>query len=292
MALTDLHKAKIATSLFKDSPEVVARIVELQEILSRREIAKELKIGYATLARIVKRNGISLTTEAKKRAVASTVAVHRGKTPWNKGQTLSDETKAKISEALTGRPGYRMTEEQKIKWRESYQASGIDRIREWFKSEEGKAALARTHSHLRTSEARSKASLTSSRLVEEGRIHTDRGIPSHLVTVKGGEFTTKSSYETRYVAIMEADPEVVAFVYEPFRIPYEFEEVQLWYIPDFLVHYSDGREELVEVKPAKMTTLPKNVSKFAAGEAAHVGFRVVTEEDLVNGPYHRNQERD
>lgn len=210
--------------------------------------------------------------------------VSLGTEPWNKGGELSEETKAKISEAVSGEKngqfGRGMTEEEKVRWRASYFANGIHKIRAWLQTEIGQKVLWANVAKRKTVEARAASSLRSSLLVEQGIIKTNRGITSHLVTVKGGEFTTKSSYETRYVQKLEADPEVMAFVYEPFRIPYEFEGIQLWYIPDFLVHFVDGREELVEVKPAKMTMLPKNVSKFEAGHAAHVGFRVVTEEDL------------
>jgi hypothetical protein len=109
-----------------------------------------------------------------------------------------------------------------------------------------------------------------------------KGKGAKLNTVKGGEFETKSTYETKYVEILEADPDVVRFVYEPFKIQYHYgkKKRKRNYIPDFLVEYSDGREELIEIKPKKLLSMPKNQAKIKAGEDHEIAFRVVTEADL------------
>lgn len=104
-----------------------------------------------------------------------------------------------------------------------------------------------------------------------------------MVTKKGGSFTTKSSYETKYAEILEADPDVVRFTYEPFKIPYKVRGRKKNYIPDFLVEYACGRQLLVEVKPAKLVGLPRNKAKFKAGENHKIDFVVITEEDLQIG---------
>ena len=104
-----------------------------------------------------------------------------------------------------------------------------------------------------------------------------------MVTKKGGSFITKSSYETKYAEILEANPDVVRFTYEPFKIPYKVRGRKRNYIPDFLVEYTCGRQLLVEVKPAKLVGLPRNKAKFKAGENHKIDFVVVTEEDLQLG---------
>jgi hypothetical protein len=102
-----------------------------------------------------------------------------------------------------------------------------------------------------------------------------------LKTSKGGQFTTKSTYETRYAEILEKDNDVIIFEYEPFDIEYEFEGIKLYYTPDFLVSYLDGHEELIEVKPQKMVVWPKNQAKFSAAKKSHKFFKVITEAELM-----------
>lgn len=107
-----------------------------------------------------------------------------------------------------------------------------------------------------------------------------RGNPTEMKTKKGGDFVTKSSYETRYAEMLEADPKVKRFVYEPFKIPYKVRGKKKNYIPDFLVEYVDGREELVEIKPAALVDLPRNKAKIKAGNNHETPFVVITEKEL------------
>jgi hypothetical protein len=65
----------------------------------------------------------------------------------------------------------------------------------------------------------------------------------------------RSSWELRAIEMLEADPTVESFRFEPMRIPYLYgiredgSEQKRHYIPDFIVTYSDGRRVMVEVKP-------------------------------------------
>lgn len=78
-----------------------------------------------------------------------------------------------------------------------------------------------------------------------------------------GEFTSKkndgsvypyrSSYELAYLEQLEADDNVVKFLYEPFCIDYidSYKKVRK-YVPDFFVLYSDGKIKIAEIKPEAM----------------------------------------
>lgn len=107
-----------------------------------------------------------------------------------------------------------------------------------------------------------------------------RGKGKTLRTKKGGKLRTKSTYETRYVEILEADISVARFTYEPFKIPYYHNKRKKNYIPDFLIEYADGHKELVEVKPARLMNLPKNRAKIRAGMKHELDFVVITEAEL------------
>lgn len=169
---------------------------------------------------------------------------------------------------------------KKTKWRHAYFVTGIIKIRAWLESEEGQESRFRSTATTTTTEFREIASRRQSERILSGEAKNYRGNGKKLKTKKGGDFTTKSTYETRYVDILDSDPTVVRFIYEPFKIPYKLGDKNKNYIPDFLVEYSDGHEELIEVKPKKLVDLPINRAKIKAGENHRLIFRVITEADL------------
>jgi len=130
---------------------------------------------------------------------------------------------------------------------------------------------------------REKISRSCQVAFKEGRIKPRFGIGSDLVTVKGGSFHTRSSYETSYARILDCNEDVIRFEYEPFEIEYEFGGIKRFYNPDFLVWYID-RVELVEVKPKRFLNEERNPAKFTAAERfcldKGIDFVVVTEAEL------------
>ena len=96
----------------------------------------------------------------------------------------------------------------------------------------------------------------------------------------------RSSYELAYLKQLESDPLVVGYQYEAVRIPYFFEEQEHTTIPDFLVHYTDGHTELVEVKAnwclnnLDVQARLEAMKKYA--EDHDWTFRLVTKDALVN----------
>ena len=94
----------------------------------------------------------------------------------------------------------------------------------------------------------------------------------------------RSSYESKYARMLDEDVEVVEWTHEPFRIPYMFEGYAKNYIPDFLVKYENGTDQLVEVKPKILSESPVNLAKSLAAkkwcEANDAKYVVVCEADL------------
>lgn len=86
---------------------------------------------------------------------------------------------------------------------------------------------------------------------------------------------------------MDSNVDVVAYASEGLKIPY-VSNVRTGrfrnYIPDLLVTYADGRRELIEIKPKKRLSQPKNVKKFAAARdwclRNNCSFVLLTEVDL------------
>ena len=149
------------------------------------------------------------------------------------------------------------------------------------------AAAARIHNMSPSEHAAycSELSIRMTELIRSGKIRPGRGIGQECITTKGGTFKTRSSYETRYVWQLEADPNVARFTYEPFVVEYEHEGVLKHYIPDFLVVYIDGWIELVEVKPSRLVDIGRNPAKFVAARRYCVendfDFVVVTERNMT-----------
>jgi len=107
--------------------------------------------------------------------------------------------------------------------------------------------------------------------------------------IKGYYFSTKnndnipyrSSYELEYLKQLESDPLVATYEYESLWISVDLSRYTK---PDFLVHYTDGHTELVEVKADWCLDRPDVQSKIEAmkkyAEKHNWIFRLVTEKDL------------
>ena len=129
-----------------------------------------------------------------------------------------------------------------------------------------------------TPEVRKKLAEATSRAVAEGRLHPT-GVRTHLTTLKGGNFLTKSSWETTYAKALDLDETVIEFKYEPIRIPYIWNGQTHFYLPDFWVKYLD-HEELIEIKPKKLIQHPKNIAKISGAENQNIEIKIITEDDF------------
>ena len=108
----------------------------------------------------------------------------------------------------------------------------------------------------------------------------------HYVGQKNGgaEAYLRSSYESTYARMLDADSNVVAWDHEPLRIPYVYEGSIRNYVPDFLVTHVDGRKTLVEVKPDSLAGTAPNLAKLNAAaswcELNGIELTIVTEKEL------------
>lgn len=129
-------------------------------------------------------------------------------------------------------------------------------------------------------------------------------IPKNSQKYRGDltKITARSSWELKYMALLDSSPTVSSWTSEPnLQIRYlnPINKKIKCYFPDFLIHYTDGSIEIVEIKPAKEAVasaakstydklmLLQNTAKWeaAARLAVRVGarFRVVTEHQLFPG---------
>jgi hypothetical protein len=113
----------------------------------------------------------------------------------------------------------------------------------------------------------------------------------------------RSSWELKFMRVLDAHPNVVAWASESHRIPYRnpLTQKQTVYVPDFFMVYEDRsgtrKAEFIEIKPAgQIMGKAKSVQQKAAAivneakwqaarafaERQGVGFRVLTENELFN----------
>ena len=115
-----------------------------------------------------------------------------------------------------------------------------------------------------------------------------RGIQQEHLSPKVGRVWCRSSFEKRYVELLDADDDVVTYEVEPLALPYAFNGTVHSYLPDYIVTYSSGKRTLVEVKPKRLVDQPKNVAKRLAAqvwcEQNGIGFATVTENELHTYP--------
>ena len=78
------------------------------------------------------------------------------------------------------------------------------------------------------------------------------------------QFFYRSSYEKRMMICLEQDNNVILYAHEPFYIKYG---IGKRYLPDFLIHYKNGRKVLLELKNNWNKTLEETRIKQLAGEA-------------------------
>lgn len=86
---------------------------------------------------------------------------------------------------------------------------------------------------------------------------------THDSTKTGKSSCYRSSWELELMNILDTDFDVLDWESEFTVIMYQFENRNRRYIPDFHVTRQDC-EQLIEVKPTSLRTLPKNVAKHDA----------------------------
>ena len=89
-----------------------------------------------------------------------------------------------------------------------------------------------------------------------------RGIHS---SIKSGEIRYNSSYEFRAYKVLDKLDDIQSYGACKTYILYIWGDgTEHRYTPDIHIVYTDGHEEIVEVKPKKLLKIPKNIAKFKA----------------------------
>jgi hypothetical protein len=79
-----------------------------------------------------------------------------------------------------------------------------------------------------------------------------------------GSAKCRSPLEHKVLLELENDKRIREIEVEPIKIQYFYKRVSHLYKPDLLVHYVNGKKDLIEVKLSGDIGMPKNQAKFAA----------------------------
>ena len=98
------------------------------------------------------------------------------------------------------------------------------------------------------------------------------------------EIAFDSSYEERYYQKLEADYTIKCYYRSGLKLSYISDGASKTYNPDLFIEFSDGRKELVEIKPDRLVENPENLAKHASARQYcsqnNIKFRIITEEHL------------
>lgn len=115
--------------------------------------------------------------------------------------------------------------------------------------------------------------------------HYHRG--EYTSTKTGATYKFRSGWEEKFMLYLDSNPEVGIWTYEKLVIEYvsnaRTKKIRKYY-PDFYVNYTDGRTEIIEVKPKRKLDQTVIKKKTAAAEqwCYYNGFtfRIITELEL------------
>jgi hypothetical protein len=122
---------------------------------------------------------------------------------------------------------------------------------------------------------------------QEFRRKTTVSIKGYHESVKCGVIPYRSSLELQFMEILDGNPNVDSYEYEPEGIPYTLEGKPHKYYPDFLITWTNGRQEVIEIKPSSELQTIKNKAKFDSAQLYYeelgIKFNVLTELSLSDG---------
>ena len=202
------------------------------------------------------------------------------------GIKRSEETRRKISEIQRGK---KLTEEHKskirtgVKHRFDLDDSLGDKISQKLtdkkKSDQHRKNISETRKSLLSSGEivinRDKISAAVTQRYLDGGFEWSRG--QYTSSKTGAACNYRSSWEREFMELLDSDPRVETWRYEPLSIPYIHEGKTRRYIPDFLIVLS-GEDVMVEVKPQPLTDIGLNETKRRAAEdfCQRNGWRYLT----------------
>lgn len=142
-----------------------------------------------------------------------------------------------------------------------------------------------------TEESKDAMSATRTQRMVEGK-YKEYGKNNHrsgtyVSSKTGKEYWFRSSWELACMKYLDANENVVTWEYESVRISYIYDNHKRWYVPDFLITFTDKHSEMWELKPAKFcenekTALKSRAAKQFCNENLISCFQILTKQCLID----------
>ena len=227
-----------------------------------------------------------------------------------KGCKVSEETRKKMSEAAMGSKnhmfGKKQSEEtikkraEKMKghkgfWTGKKQPEELvkrrsEKIRGHVCSEKTRFKISIANSNKkRTKEQRERYSQNmATRYLHDNFIPVKHSKQGYFYSAKNNCFLFyRSSYELEAYKCLEADENVILYDRECIKIPYFYDGINRFYIPDIYIEFENGEKKLVEVKAKWAINNERNKIKFKVANdyclLNNLTFEVWTEKELNIG---------
>lgn len=100
--------------------------------------------------------------------------------------------------------------------------------------------------------SKEKMSESKTRLILEGKFRPGRNGHKkgwYESPKTGRRHFFRSSWEEAVMKHLDSSECIATWDYECVRIPYTYNNHKRWYVPDFIITYTDGKREMLEVKP-------------------------------------------
>jgi len=258
-------------------------------------IARNAGVSAQTVINYLKESGVNIRTKAEIRHTSETraktgaAAKKRWKDPKFRAKMdaihKDPEVRAKMSVAHKGR---------KPTSKARSNMSAAQKGRKITLKHRARISAAQKK-RLKVPEARAKLSAAVTLAIQEGRLKPNgKGTKCKFISIKNQQtLSLDSLLEQSWCQVFESDPSIIAFKRAFLKkpppsivIPYRVRRSWHNYLPDFLVTYIDGHQELIECKPESRWHYPKNQAKWkaarrwCAAQSPPITFRVVGYDDL------------
>lgn len=117
-------------------------------------------------------------------------------------------------------------------------------------------------------EARTRMSEKRTQAIVEGRFRpygTQNKKGVYVSTKTGVSMFFKSSWEEATMKHLDVDPNIATYEYEKLRIPYTYDNHKRWYVPDFVITFTDDTRVVWEVKPEQFLQTERVLRTIEAG---------------------------
>ena len=273
----DQHQGQLSPAQQKERIDAVCTLCGTPQNVSRLAYRKNVQLNRTYICKSCSQRGKTLSDTTRDKISQALM-----------GRTLTDEHRQHISEGVTDSqiqtlqenawyntgkqpPRLGMTTPPEIALRQRQSNTGKVRTQEQ-RERYSEARKAHLEANPMTEETKQKISSAMAELIRSGQFDNRNSFrhERYETSAKCPQATVnlKSSWESTVARWLDASPAVARWWYESESLPYETDGLTRTYVPDFRFEDESGATTVVEVKPSRLAErVEENVDKIRAAEA-------------------------